>query len=87
MTEQHPPLRDPHLEEVAHWHPIEEPAATRFFIGVPSMGCQWATSARCGSRTGGCRSVMMISVDREDSDGEAVGIDRSHWSFKSTPGS
>ena len=23
MTEQHPPLRDPHLEEVAHWHPIE----------------------------------------------------------------
>src|SRR5215207_7207765 len=23
MTEAHPPLRDPHLEEVAHWHPIE----------------------------------------------------------------
>jgi MFS family permease len=23
MTESHPPLRDPHLEEVAHWHPIE----------------------------------------------------------------
>jgi MFS family permease len=23
MTERHPPLRDPHLEEVAHWHPIE----------------------------------------------------------------
>jgi MFS family permease len=23
MTERHPPLRDPHLAEVAHWHPIE----------------------------------------------------------------
>src|SRR3954467_8550994 len=23
MTEAHPPLRDPHLEDVAHWHPIE----------------------------------------------------------------
>src|SRR3954453_2101836 len=23
MTESHPPLRDPHLEEVAQWHPIE----------------------------------------------------------------
>src|ERR687890_801399 len=23
MTERHPPLRDPHLKEVAHWHPIE----------------------------------------------------------------
>jgi MFS family permease len=23
MSERHPPLRDPHLEEVAHWHPIE----------------------------------------------------------------
>ena len=23
MTERHPPLRDPHLEEVAHWHPID----------------------------------------------------------------
>src|ERR687885_1765802 len=23
MTERHPPARDPHLEEVAHWHPIE----------------------------------------------------------------
>ena len=23
MTERHPQLRDPHLEEVAHWHPIE----------------------------------------------------------------
>jgi MFS family permease len=23
MTERHPPLRDPHLEEVASWHPIE----------------------------------------------------------------
>ena len=23
MTERHPPLRDPHFEEVATWHPIE----------------------------------------------------------------
>jgi MFS family permease len=23
MTERQPPLQDPHLEEVAHWHPIE----------------------------------------------------------------
>src|SRR3712207_4640979 len=23
MTERHPPVRDPHLEEVAAWHPIE----------------------------------------------------------------
>src|SRR6059058_6571477 len=23
MTQRHPPLRDPHLEEVAEWHPIE----------------------------------------------------------------
>jgi MFS family permease len=23
MTERHPPARDPHLTEVAHWHPIE----------------------------------------------------------------
>src|SRR3954464_7663566 len=23
MTERHPPLRDPHLQEVAQWHPIE----------------------------------------------------------------
>ena len=49
--------------------PIEEPTATRFFMWVPSMGCQWATSARCGSRSGGCCSVMVISDDQEDSDG------------------
>ena len=29
MTERQPPLRDPHLKEVAHWHPIE----TYDFIG------------------------------------------------------
>ena len=34
MTEQHPPLRDPHLEEVAHWHPIEgTPMKKRVAIG------------------------------------------------------
>ena len=34
MTERHPPLRDPHLEEVAHWHPIEgTPMKKRVAIG------------------------------------------------------
>ena len=34
MTERHPPLRDPHLEEVAHWHPIEgTPEKKRVAIG------------------------------------------------------
>src|SRR3954469_15855807 len=32
---------------------------------VPSIGCQWATSSRCGSRSGGCASVIVISVDQE----------------------
>ena len=44
--------------------PIEQPIATFFFSGVPSMGCHWATSARCGSRGGGCCAVMVISDDR-----------------------
>jgi MFS family permease len=34
MTERHPPLRDPHLEDVAHWHPIEgTPMKKRVAIG------------------------------------------------------
>src|SRR3978361_2198804 len=34
MTERHPPARDPHLEEVAHWHPIEgTPEKRRGAIG------------------------------------------------------
>jgi hypothetical protein len=34
MTERHPPVRDPHLEEVAHWHPIEgTPMKKRVAIG------------------------------------------------------
>src|SRR4029453_17315827 len=34
MTERHPPLRDPHLEEVAHWHPIEgTPMKKRVAVG------------------------------------------------------
>src|SRR5687767_13052833 len=41
--------------------PIEHPTATFFLVGVPSIGCQDATSTRCGSRTGGCRSVMVTS--------------------------
>jgi len=43
--------------------PIEQPMATFFFSGVPSMGCQLATSARCGSRGGGGCAVMVISDD------------------------
>jgi MFS family permease len=34
MTERQPPLRDPHLQEVAHWHPIEgTPMKKRVAIG------------------------------------------------------
>jgi MFS family permease len=34
MTDSHPPLPDAHLEEVAHWHPIEgTPEKTRVAIG------------------------------------------------------
>jgi MFS family permease len=34
MTERQPPLRDPHLKEVAHWHPIEgTPMKKRVAIG------------------------------------------------------
>ena len=34
MTERHPPLRDPHLEDVAHWHPIEgTPTKKKVAIG------------------------------------------------------
>src|SRR5215207_8093531 len=39
--------------------PTEQPTATRFFSGVPSMGCQCATSCRCGSC--GCGSLTPIS--------------------------
>src|SRR3954464_10958982 len=41
--------------------PIEQPMATFFLVGVPSMGCHVATSARCGSRTDGGRSVKVTS--------------------------
>src|SRR5690242_12191994 len=35
MTERHPPLRDPHLEEVAHWHPIQgTPEKRKVAIGA-----------------------------------------------------
>jgi MFS family permease len=34
MTDSHPPLPDPHLEEVAHWHPIDgTPEKRRVAIG------------------------------------------------------
>jgi MFS family permease len=35
MTERHPALRDPHLEEVAHWHPIQgTPEKKKVAIGA-----------------------------------------------------
>src|SRR3954452_1097333 len=34
MTDRHPPLQDPHLEDVAHWHPIDgTPEKRRGAIG------------------------------------------------------
>ena len=43
MTERHPPLRDPHLEEVAHWHPIEgTPMKKRVAVGC-SIGAMIET--------------------------------------------
>src|SRR3712207_6536184 len=34
MTERHPPIRDPHLEDVAAWHPIEgTPTKKKVAIG------------------------------------------------------
>src|SRR3954453_19955421 len=34
MTDRHPPLQDPHLEDVAHWHPIQgTPEKLRVAIG------------------------------------------------------
>src|SRR3954453_21488921 len=34
MTDRHPPLQDPHLEDVAHWHPIDgTPEKKRVAIG------------------------------------------------------
>ena len=43
--------------------PIEQPMATFFFSGVPSMGCQWATSSRCGSRAAVVLCGHVISDD------------------------
>src|SRR5690348_15687153 len=51
------------------------------------MGCQWATSSRCGSTRGGCRSVMVISSDQEDADGAiaAVAVDPRQLTVNSQP--
>src|ERR687898_123144 len=43
MTEQHPPLRDPHLEEVAHWHPIEGTAMKKRVAAGSSIGAMIET--------------------------------------------
>jgi len=43
MTEPHPPLRDPHLEEVAHWHPIEGTAMKKRVAVGSSIGAMIET--------------------------------------------
>src|SRR3954453_18553947 len=43
MTERHPPLRDPHLEEVAHWHPIEGTAMKKRVAVGSSIGAMIET--------------------------------------------
>ncbi len=43
MTEAHPPLRDPHLEEVAHWHPIEGTAMKKRVAVGSSIGAMIET--------------------------------------------
>ncbi|HWH97904.1 MAG TPA: MFS transporter, partial [Pseudolysinimonas sp.] len=43
MTESHPPLRDPHLEEVAHWHPIEGTAMKKRVAAGSSIGAMIET--------------------------------------------
>ena len=43
MTEGHPPLRDPHLEEVAHWHPIEGTAMKKRVAAGSSIGAMIET--------------------------------------------
>ena len=43
MTEQHPPLRDPHLAEVAHWHPIEGTPMKKRVAAGSSIGAMIET--------------------------------------------
>ena len=43
MTERHPPLRDPHLKEVAHWHPIEGTAMKKRVAAGSSIGAMIET--------------------------------------------
>src|SRR3954447_214325 len=43
MTERHPPLRDPHLEEVAHWHPIEGTPMKKRVAAGSSIGAMIET--------------------------------------------
>ena len=51
MTERHPPVRDPHLEEVATWHPIEgTPTKKKVAIGC-SVGATIETRSSTGSRS------------------------------------
>src|SRR6478752_10717145 len=43
MTERHPPLRDPHLAEVANWHPIEGTPMKKRVAAGSSIGAMIET--------------------------------------------
>jgi hypothetical protein len=49
MTERHPALHDPHLEDVAVWHLFEGSPTARVTIGCPvdtTMGTRSSTGSR-----------------------------------------
>ena len=50
MTERHPTLHDPHLEEVAVWHPFEgSPTEKKVTVGCP-VDATIETRGSTGSR-------------------------------------
>src|SRR4029453_16998772 len=52
-TDGHPPLHDPHLEDVAHWHPIDgTPEKKRVAVGC-GVGATIETYDFIGFGTGG----------------------------------
>ncbi len=49
MTERHPPVRDPHLEDVAVWHLFEGSPTAGVTTGCP-VGATIGTRSSTGSR-------------------------------------
>ncbi len=49
MTERHPPVRDPHLEDVAVWHLFEGSPTVRVTVGCP-VDATIETRSSTGSR-------------------------------------